>query len=309
MSFKVVHWCRSQKAAVLGLAACLPTAAAAQAESPPAPAPAVQTEASNFCLSTLAPAENALIGQSFAKSEAILGGNASALDAIRSKQNAFELGPLIPAAGPSTNTLSPAMSPPARSESCGGGTFKERAVGLHQSFASGRASGDILGSRRLEIRKTFFDTAWQRVSSSRPGAAARAQAMARRAGNREDLLQSVNTWVNSRIAYVEDRALFGKADYWAGPSLTLALGKGDCEDYALLKMQMLKTAGVPQEDMFLTIARDLVRRADHAVLIVRTDSGYRMLDNATDIMLDADEAMDYRPVLSFSGDRKWVHGY
>lgn len=125
----------------------------------------------------------------------------------------------------------------------------------------------------------------------------------------EAKLGAVNRWVNDRIAYTEDRELFGRADHWAGPRQTLALGKGDCEDYALLKMHLLAAAGIPRKDMYLTIARDLVRRSDHAVLVVRTDSGFLMLDNATDRVLDAGSAFDYRPVLSFSEDKSWLHGY
>jgi predicted transglutaminase-like cysteine proteinase len=60
--------------------------------------------------------------------------------------------------------------------------------------------------------------------------------------------------------------------------------------------------------MYLTIARDLARRADHAVLVVRLDGRYWMLDNATDRLLDAGASYDYQPVLSFSEDRKWLHG-
>jgi predicted transglutaminase-like cysteine proteinase len=61
--------------------------------------------------------------------------------------------------------------------------------------------------------------------------------------------------------------------------------------------------------MVLTIARDLARNADHAVLVVRLDGRYYMLDNATDQVLDASASHDYRPVLSFSDSQTWLHGY
>jgi len=53
----------------------------------------------------------------------------------------------------------------------------------------------------------------------------------------------------------------------------------------------------------------LVRGADHALLMVKLDERYVMLDDSTDTLLDASEANDYRPVLSFSGDHAWLHGY
>jgi predicted transglutaminase-like cysteine proteinase len=61
--------------------------------------------------------------------------------------------------------------------------------------------------------------------------------------------------------------------------------------------------------MILTIARDLVRNADHAVLIVRHDGRYYMLDNASDELFDASSAHDYRPILSFGNSQTWLHGY
>ena len=60
--------------------------------------------------------------------------------------------------------------------------------------------------------------------------------------------------------------------------------------------------------MFLTIARDKVRNIDHALLIVRIDGRFVVLDNATDAVLDGAYSHDYAPVLSFSENRKWVHG-
>jgi predicted transglutaminase-like cysteine proteinase len=61
--------------------------------------------------------------------------------------------------------------------------------------------------------------------------------------------------------------------------------------------------------MFLVIARDLVRRADHALLVVRVDDEFLVLDNETDQILNADDVADYRPIMTYSGNRKWLHGY
>jgi hypothetical protein len=61
--------------------------------------------------------------------------------------------------------------------------------------------------------------------------------------------------------------------------------------------------------MYLTLARDLVRNADHAMLIVKADGRYWLLDNSTDRLLDASESHDYRPIMSFGTSQKWLHGY
>ncbi len=56
------------------------------------------------------------------------------------------------------------------------------------------------------------------------------------------------------------------------------------------------------------LARDLVRNADHAVLIVKHDGRYYMLDNATNQLLDASQTHDYRATMSFTAGRAFLHG-
>ena len=67
--------------------------------------------------------------------------------------------------------------------------------------------------------------------------------------------------------YSED----GVADRWSAADDTLARGRGDCEDYALAKLAMLRRAGFADRDLYLVLVKDLARRADHAVLVVRSD--------------------------------------
>jgi hypothetical protein len=42
---------------------------------------------------------------------------------------------------------------------------------------------------------------------------------------------------------------------------------------------------------------------------VQLDGGSVMLDNVTDRLLDGRAPNDYRPIMSFSQNAKWVHGY
>lgn len=170
-------------------------------------------------------------------------------------------------------------------------------------------SDDFLASKRLPIAHTGFDGQWKRVSHQRlPRAITAGLArMAPRTG--DGMLQAVNAWANARIRYVEDKDLYGQADYWATAPVTLRRGAGDCEDIAIVKMQALAALGVPQSDMYLTIARDTVRNADHAMLVVKLDGRHWLLDNSVDRVLDASQGNDYRPIMSFSASRKWLHGY
>lgn len=255
------------------------------------------------------------------KASAILGGGTSALERMRAQQASIEsLGSLLPQAGPSMQVatepqyapLEPASAAFAKVLPCasdfGAATTGLAATRRAPALAAGLGRDDFLSSRKVALGRTSFDAAWTRVSREKPRFGKIPAPLVADDTALDERLETVNRWVNHAITYTEDRVLFGKADHWAGARKTLQLGKGDCEDYALLKMHLLAAAGVRREDMFLTIARDLVRRADHAVLIVRTENGYRMLDNATDTVLDATLANDYQAVLSFNDRRTWLHG-
>ena len=122
-------------------------------------------------------------------------------------------------------------------------------------------------------------------------------------------LDAVNRYVNDRVRFVDDQVQFGRADVWTSASETLRRGKGDCEDYAIAKMQMLRRAGFADRDLYLVIVRDLVRRADHAVLVARAEGRLVVLDNGTDRLIDSHEMPDYRPIFTFSGNKVWTHGY
>ena len=72
---------------------------------------------------------------------------------------------------------------------------------------------------------------------------------------------------------------------------------------------MLRRAGISDRDLYLVIVKDLVRRADHAVLVVRASGHMYVLDNGTDRLLDSESISDYRPVLTFAATGSWTHGY
>ena len=129
------------------------------------------------------------------------------------------------------------------------------------------------------------------------------------ASHQETNIRAVNRWINANIKYVEDRKLYGQADHWASAGATLRSGRGDCEDFAIAKMQLLQASGIKASDMFLVIAKDLVRRADHSLLVIRVGNRMLVLDNETDQILNAEDVRDYRPIMSYSANGKWLHGY
>jgi predicted transglutaminase-like cysteine proteinase len=122
-------------------------------------------------------------------------------------------------------------------------------------------------------------------------------------------LVAINSAVNRAIAYTKDQDVWGKRDYWAKPQETIAKGKGDCEDYAILKMAALKEAGVPASSMTLVVLRDQRRNLFHAVLAVMTDRGQYILDNLR-MDVPRDTALgDYQALYSMSESRTFIHGY
>jgi predicted transglutaminase-like cysteine proteinase len=311
---------RASLAAAALVLAAVPSAAGAQMFSAGMIRLAGESGACTARFAALSPASGSLAAAG--KSAAILGGTGSALDAIRQQQASApsvrpNLGALIAEAATAPLRLSPgADAAQAVPGPCGGLIAARPAVrpGLASTGLAGLGpslSGDpeqFLASKRIRIAHTAFDTDWRRVRNESLTRGQTRRYLGAVPAGRDDTLASVNRWVNRQITYVEDRDLFGKNDYWAGARKTLKLRKGDCEDMALLKMQMLAAAGIPREDMILTIARDLVRMADHAVLVVRSGNGYRLLDNASDEVLDAAPQHDYRAILSFGSRETWLHG-
>lgn len=170
----------------------------------------------------------------------------------------------------------------------------------------------ILGSRAISVSRTPFDANWARINAAAPtGAMHRGllESGATRTGDARRKIALINSWVNSHIGFSDDRRLYQRGDYWASAGETFAKGAGDCEDFAIAKMQLLEMAGIPRDNMRLVIARDLARSADHAVLVVTIGADLLLLDNATDLLLDARLPNDYRPIMSYAGGRKWLHGY
>lgn len=88
------------------------------------------------------------------------------------------------------------------------------------------------------------------------------------------LLQQVNSHVNGTIQEVTDLEQYGREDVWTLPTS----GKGDCEDFALLKRQMLVQRGVPASALSVIVGTSAQGEA-HAVLQVSTDQGPYVLDN------------------------------
>ncbi len=103
---------------------------------------------------------------------------------------------------------------------------------------------------------------------------------------RLSMLQSVNSSVNARIKAVSDQDNYSKRDYWTIP----ANGKGDCEDYVLMKRAKLMARGIAPSQLLITMVQG---SEAHVVLTVRTDHGDYILDNMSREVLPV-EKTSYR---------------
>ncbi|RDV01697.1 hypothetical protein DXH95_15570 [Sphingorhabdus pulchriflava] len=319
-------------AALLSTPALAETAVPEEAKSDAEPAevvaqatPVVTAVAAPVATQNCAPVRLASINRiapaaapaSYSKSAAILGGGLSSLDRIRLAQSgAASAGPLAMPSVATQSTLAelapltpqPAEFAPVEGpvENC----VQPPAMALNRPNISDDRM--ILGSLRLAIHRTPFDQQWSKVS--RAGSARGLQRYLPRTGasasdTPRQQVEAINSWVNGQIGYTDDIMLYRQNDFWASSRETLRRRKGDCEDFAILKMDMLAAMGVDRDRMILVVARDLVRNADHAVLVVQLEDGPVILDNSTDRLLDGRLAHDYRPIMSFANNGKWLHGY
>ena len=159
----------------------------------------------------------------------------------------------------------------------------------------------------LPVNHTRFDARWSRVLNSGIGP----NPISERASHLPGIerLQYVNTSTNQAIAYRADSASGKASDYWANASQTLSRGSGDCEDYAIAKMQLLLNAGVPAGDIFLVIGDDLSLGSAHAMLLVRQAGQVWVLDSLSNQIRLSDSYSDFRPIISFGLRGAWLHGY
>jgi predicted transglutaminase-like cysteine proteinase len=93
-------------------------------------------------------------------------------------------------------------------------------------------------------------------------------------------LSDINEWANHGLESVSDMDHWGKPESWDIPTD----GKADCEDFALLKRNVLARYGFSPSSLLMTIVYNQ-RHEGHAILTVVTDRGEFILDNQTDSIL------------------------
>jgi predicted transglutaminase-like cysteine proteinase len=125
----------------------------------------------------------------------------------------------------------------------------------------------------------------------------------------EGRLAAVNSYYNRRIVFAEDSEAWGQADHWASPLEALALGRGDCEDYAIAKYFSLLAIGMPVARLRLVYVRAQTGAGSqpHMVLAFYAlpNSEPLILDNLITDVRPASRRPDLVPVFSFNSEGLW----
>ena len=120
-------------------------------------------------------------------------------------------------------------------------------------------------------------------------------------------IPKINYMVNRLLAYREDVQIWNTGEYWASPMESLARRAGDCEDYAILKYALLRDLGVKDADMRIVVLMDTAARQHHAVLSVRHEGKWLILDNRFSRIRFERDLPNYQPLYTVNAAGEWSH--
>ncbi len=123
--------------------------------------------------------------------------------------------------------------------------------------------------------------------------------------DRMSVIRRVNSYMNA-VTYRSDQSNWRKRDYWAGPGEFFARG-GDCEDYAIAKYYSLKQLGFSAKDMRIVVLKDASRNLMHAVLSVKYNGQFYVLDNTRARVITWKDVPFYQELYSVNENSYWLH--
>lgn len=126
-------------------------------------------------------------------------------------------------------------------------------------------------------------------------------------------LQKINTFINGRIRFEDDQSIWNMSEYWATPLETIGQGRGDCEDFAIIKYYSLKAAGIPLAKLRLIYVKARLEgpagpylQAHMVLAFYPTPNAEPLvLDNLIPEILPASLRKDLQPVFSFNSEAIW----
>lgn len=126
----------------------------------------------------------------------------------------------------------------------------------------------------------------------------------------EQKLRQVNDFININISFEDDLSVWQQSDYWATPLETIGQGRGDCEDFAIIKYVSLRMAGIPASKLRLIYVKARLKTAAGPVQQAHMILAYydtpnadpQVLDNIDTTIRHASARPDLQPVFSFNSE-------
>lgn len=126
----------------------------------------------------------------------------------------------------------------------------------------------------------------------------------------EGKLKRINDFINRNIAFESDITVWQQNDYWATPLETIGQGRGDCEDFAIIKYVSLRMAGIPSNKLRLIYVKARLNTPNGTIQQAHMVLAYYATPSAEPLVLDnlqasirpASQRPDLQPVFSFNSD-------
>ena len=121
-------------------------------------------------------------------------------------------------------------------------------------------------------------------------------------------LKRINDFINRNIVFEDDRSIWDQSDYWATPLETIGQGRGDCEDFAIIKYLSLRRAGIASDKLRLIYVKATLKTPDGPIQVAHMVLAYYatpiaeplLLDNLDSTIRPASKRPDLKPVFSFN---------
>jgi predicted transglutaminase-like cysteine proteinase len=161
-----------------------------------------------------------------------------------------------------------------------------------------RLLGERFGSARVSLLRDWQQTVAESSANSLP---------------EKSKLKKINDFINRRVGFEDDLSIWNQSDYWATPLETIGQGRGDCEDFAIIKYYSLKEAGVPPAKLRLVYVKARLESPGGPYLQAHMVLAYYPTPNAEPLVLDnlvpeirpASQRRDLQPMFSFNSEAIW----
>jgi predicted transglutaminase-like cysteine proteinase len=115
----------------------------------------------------------------------------------------------------------------------------------------------------------------------------------------------INRAVDYAISPASDEAQWRVPDHWSSPLETLQSGRGDCEDYAIVKYLALLEVGISEADLRIVLMKNVFPSEDHAVLAARVDGEWLILDSRTLTLVRDTDVKGAAPIFVLDNVGAW----